>query len=239
MGNVLLLASGKGGSGKSTFAVNLGYAFAAKKKRTLLLDMNIGLRNLDIYTGLQDKVLFDLGDYFSGTCKLAKALVQSDDDENLYLLSCPQFRGIDGLTDQHIRMLFSKLRGSFDWILVDAPAGIGSDFCRLTPVCDKALVVLTMDYVSLRKSDTVNRRLESLGVEERYYAINRVTPLFWESNKVPSAEAIQSVMKTDLAGIVPEDPAIHAGNNLGTPACLDEKNYIHQTFADIAARIAE
>lgn len=238
MGNVLLIASGKGGSGKTTFAVSLGCAMAAKGKRTLMLDMNIGLRNLDIYTGLQNNVLFDLGDFFSGTCKLSKALVQSDYDENLYLLSSPQFRGIEGLTEQHIRLLFSKLSESFDWVIVDTPAGIGSDFTRLAPVADKALLVLTQDFVSLRNSDTVNRRLDSLGVEDLYYAINRVNPMFWGSDKVPGAEQIQQVMKTSLVGIVPEDPAIHAGNNQGEPAVLDKNSYIHQTFADIAARIS-
>ena len=239
MGTVIMIASGKGGCGKTTFAVNLGCAMASQGKTTLLLDMNIGLRNLDIYTGLQDKVIFDLGDFLTGTCRLSKVIVADDEHPGLFLLSSPQFRGIEGLTDQHIRLLCSKLASSFDCVIIDSPPGIGTDFCKLAAGVDKALIVLTQDYVALRNSDTVNKRLESLGVEDLYYAINRVNPIFWGSEGVPDAEKIAEVMKTALVGIVPEDPAIHLGNNTGRPAAADSGSYVRQTFLDIASRLME
>ena len=239
MGSTILIAAGKGGSGKTTFAVNLGCAFASMGKRTLLLDMNIGLRNLDIYTGLEDKVIFDISDFLTGTCKLSKAIVADDEHPNLFLLSSPQFRGIDGLTELHIRLLFSKLSESFDCVIIDGPSGIGSDFCKLAVGVDKALIVLTQDYVSLRNSDTVNKRLASLDVEDLYYAINRVNPIYWGNDSVPDAERIAEVMKTTLVGIVAEDPAIHIGNNTGRPAAANPTSYIHKAFVDMAQRLLQ
>ncbi len=237
MGTTVLIASGKGGVGKTTFAVNLGYMIADAGAKVLLLDLNLGLRNIDIYLGLEDRAVFDLGDVVSGVCRVEKAIVQHDMNPNLYLLSCPQYKGISGFTPAHLRMLCDSLRKEYDFIIMDVPSGMGDMMQAAAAASDMALVVITPDYVSVRNGDTVDRKLENLGVLRRVYAVNRVRQNDGEDADLPGSEYIARIFKTQLAGIVPEDPAIDLANNSGMPVCADGDSYISRNFARIAARL--
>ncbi|MBR0130376.1 MAG: AAA family ATPase [Firmicutes bacterium] len=239
MGSVILLASGKGGCGKTTMAVNLGHILASQGFKTLLLDLNIGLRNLDLYMGLQDQVLFDLGDYLTGTCRLSKALVQDDKQENLSLLSAPQLRGIKGLTPTHIKVLCEHLKKIFDYIIIDSPTGISSELANAAAGADIALIILTQDFEALRNAETVDKKLEALGIRERYYAVNKIYPQLLENEALPGLEHIAQTMKSPLAGLIAYDLNIHIGNNMGLPVVKSGTTTITKAFEDIADRLTK
>lgn len=237
MGSTILVTSGKGGTGKTTFAVNLGYMIAKAGARVLLLDLNFGLRNIDIYLGLENRSVFDLGDVASGICRVEKALIQHDVNPNLYLLNCPQYKEITGFTGAHLRMLCDSLRKEYDYIIMDVPSGVGSMLCDAASAADEALVVITPDYVSVRNGDTIDQKLANLGVEKRFYAVNRVSQADPEETGLPGADYISRFFNTPLAGIVTEDEAINIANNSGMPACSAADSYIARNFAKIAARL--
>ncbi len=237
MGTSILLVSGKGGVGKSTFAVNLGHTLAAAGAKTLILDLNIGLRNDDIYLGLENLALFDLGDIVSGVCRVEKAVVQSDLQDGLFMLPCTQSKEIDGLSPDHIRLLCDILKKEYDFILIDAPVSVGSALNCAAAGADVSLLIVTPDYTSVRNGDAVDKKLESLGIKKRFYALNRVLPEFIGESGLPDADYLSGIFDIPLAGIVMEDDAIHIGNNMGCPAAMDDDSYISRNFAEIASRL--
>ena len=237
MGIVALVTSGKGGAGKTTITVNLGATLAQKGARVCLVDFNMGLRNLDIYLGMEDCSLFDLGDVLTGMCKVEKALVHDDRFGRLYMLPCPQFKEINGVTAQHVAGLFAVLKKKFDYILVDMPLGIGQAMENAAAAADIGIVVVTPDYVSLRNADTVDRKLDSCGLERRCFLINQVDLEMLRSGNVPGIEEIARNMSTAMAGIIPLDENIHTGNNMGSPVVLASDSYIAKNFSSIALRI--
>ena len=236
MGKIILTASGKGGCGKSTFAVNLGYTLAAAGLDTLLVDFNIGLRNLDLYLGLQDRVLFDFGDYLAGTCKLRKAVVTDGELDKLHLLSCPQIRDIKGLSRQHVSGLLSELRGLYDAVIVDAPTGIGELIRDLASCADAGVLIVTPNFSSIRNAETVSKRLEGQGLAKRFHVINRVRAGSTDPS-LPRVEDIEKAVTVPLIGIIPEDENIDIGNNAGRPVVSARDSYIARNFEGIAARL--
>ena len=239
MGSVILLTSGKGGCGKTTLAVNLGHVIAAQGFKTLLLDFNIGLRNVDIYMGLQDHVIFDLGDYLTGTCKLSKALVQDERQEGLYLLSSPQLRGIKGLSSTHVKVLCEHLKKIFDYIIIDTPTTISQELVSFAAGADMGLIVMTQDYASLRNSETVDKKLEALGIRERYYAVNKLYPQLMNDPSLPSLDEIARTMRVPLAGLIAFDLSVHMGNNNGCPVVCSRDPELSRAFEDIADRLTK
>ncbi len=235
MGRTVLIASGKGGVGKSTFAVNMGVSMAMMGAKTLLVDLNIGMRCLDIYTGLEDRVLFDIGDVISGVCEPGKAIIKSYDPAGLSLLACPQARGINGITAAHLRILMEKLRDEYDVILVTCPPAIGKDLEIYSAGADSALVITTLDYASIRNAEEVDSALERIGIRQRWHAINMVSREACENSEMPDMKLALRTFQTPLAGIVAYDPDINIGNNLGRPASLEEDSYISENFRKISA----
>ncbi len=237
MGTSILLVSGKGGVGKSTFAVNLGYTLASAGAKTLVLDLNTGLRNVDIYLGMENYALFDLGDVVSGVCRIEKAIVESPLQKGLFMLPGTQSREIDGLSPEHMRLLCGRLKAAFDFILIDTSVSIGEPLVCAAAGADLSLLIVTPDYSAVRNGDAVDKRLASLGVSKRFYAVNRVRPAFAEDAGLPDAEYLSGVFDIPLAGIVMDDDAIHFANNNGRPAALEEGSYISRNFAEIASRL--
>lgn len=237
MGIVALITSGKGGAGKTTVTVNLGATLAQKGARVVLVDFNMGLRNLDIYLGMEDCSLFDLGDVLTGVCKVEKALVRDERFGKLYMLPCPQFKEINGVTAQHVEGLFGVLKKSFDYILVDMPSGVGQMMENAASAADIGVVVVTPDYVSLRNADTVDRKLDICGLQKRCFLINQVDLDLLRTGSVPGIEHIVRNMGSAMAGIIPWDENIHAGNNMGSPVVLASDSYIAKNFDSIALRI--
>jgi len=234
MGQLILITSGKGGSGKTTFAVNLAQIYASGGLKTLVLDLNQCIRNADIYMGLENEVIFDLGDVLSGVCRLEKAIVKDDRNENLFLLCCPQQKSVEEYAKKRLPELYSKLRSSFDIVIIDSPSGFGELFTTVAEGVDRAVIVLTPDHQALRNGDTVDRRLEELGINRRCFVVNRVIPELWGDEALPTLEDITRIMRCKPAGILTEDPAVHIGNNSGTPCASDKDSYLFYAFRKIA-----
>ncbi|MBQ9911429.1 MAG: AAA family ATPase [Firmicutes bacterium] len=235
MSKLIMVASGKGGSGTTTFTVNLGVVLANTGAKVLICDMNIGLRNDDIYLGMENRVLFDLDDYLSGVCSIEKAVIPSDCCDNLWLLPCPQCKSMPGLNVQKITPLFQGLKHTFDYILVDCPVSIGRSLEMVAASADVALLITTPDFLCIRNTDAVNGKLKELGVEKRFYVINKVTE---ESLKQePSLDWISQTLAIPMAGLLSLDPEIHQANNNGTPIVQMGSSYFVKSFIEIAARI--
>ena len=239
MGNVIALTSGKGGAGKTTFAVNIAAALAAGGARTVLLDLNAGTRNADIYLGLESKVLFDLADVLSGVCTLEKATVRDEHFARLALVSGPQYKIINGMSDGHVRLIVRKLRESFDYVIIDCPGGLGEDFANAVSPAEAALIIVTPDYASIRNSEVVERRLASLGVEKRFLAVNMYCPQADEDKALPDIGQIKAAFTSELTGTIPMDKDIHIANNSGRPVMCEGQSLTARTFLSIARQLAD
>ena len=237
MGKILLIASGKGGVGKTTLSTNFGVVFAKQGLKVIIVDMNVGLRNDDIYLGLEDRILFDFGDVSSGLCKLEKAIVKHDMCDKLELLSCPQNRGIDGLTTGHTRALYAKLRKEYDYVIVDLPTINGDNLQYFGTGADEALIVLNQDYVSVRNGDGINRQLASMGIARRWYIVNKVFEESFTRSGLPDMLFIERNIDAQCLGYIPFDLSIDMANNSGVPVVFEEDAPAAKTIKEIALRL--
>ena len=237
MGKVLLCCSAAGGSGKTTFAVNLGAALAQRGLKVLLADLNMGRRNVDIYLGIEDRILFDLGDVMSGLCKLEKAMIPHDLCSGLYVLSCPQYREIEGFGPGHAKALYTRLKEDFDYVIVDCTVSMGSFLRTVSNGADAALMIVCPDYVSIRNTEALAEKLLSLGVERLFYAVNRMSEAFVSDRSVPSLIFITRTLSLPMIGIVSETAEIHIANNSGCPIATDRYSDMGRRFSQMAERL--
>jgi septum site-determining protein MinD len=237
MGKVILVASGKGGVGKSVFTSNIGATYAERGIKVALIDMNVGLRNLDIYMGLEDRVIFDVADVVSGVVSLKKALVRDRRFQGMYLLATTQKKEKFKATAADMANLYSFLREHFDIIIVDGPAGVTEDLKLAAVGVDAAVVVTTPEYVSLRDADMLEQTIRKIGVKDRVYVVNKVNKQFLGGGILPTVETITSVMKIPLLGVIQYDDEIHLAANAGVPVVIQGDNYIARNFTKIADRL--
>ncbi len=237
MGRSILIASGKGGSGRTSFAVCLADILALRGHKVVLVNLNFGLRCPDIYMGLQDQVIFDIGDIMSGICRLDKALVRDDRFGELYLLESTQNKLIAGITEGHIKALSKQLKEMFDYVIIDGPAGIGDGLALAACGADSAIIMVTPDLVSVRSSDAVDKRLQSVGVKSRCYVVNMVRSETFSSGVIPGIEEINKSFSIPMAGIIPYDDNIHLANNSGIPVVLAQDLYIGANIDEIVTRM--
>ena len=238
MGRSILVASGKGGSGKTTFAIAMALTLARQGNKVCILDLNFGLRNVDIYLGLEDRIIFDLGDIFSGVCKVDKALVKADAEYGeLYLLESTQNKIIKGITEGHIKALVNQLKKQFDYVIMDSPAAVGSDINLIAGAADSAVLILNPDPLALRNTDAVDKRLISSGVKSRCFIINMVRFDLEDNEFGPGIDDMAKVLEMPMAGIIPFDENIQIGNNLGKPVFTAADSYIAKNVEGILDRM--
>lgn len=203
----IVITSGKGGVGKTTVTACLGRALAALGKRTVLMDADFGLNNLDVVLGLENKVVYDVADVIDNRCRVRQALVE-DDTRGLYLL--PSAHGYLGekVTAQNIRLILKSLSVSFDYALVDCPAGIENGFKRAVTACERAIVVTTPHISALRDANKVVALLASYRLEPSV-VLNRVRGDLLADGKIPTVGEVSAVLKADVVGVVPETDGVY------------------------------
>ena len=236
MGKIILISSGKGGVGKTTLVSNLGILLAMSNKKVLLVDMGMGLRNLDLFLGVENRVVYNVRDVLSGLCRVKKALIKDDRLDNLYVIPAPQGLSDDDLSSYDIKSFYDELRESFDYILVDAPSGIGEDFQLSIKGIDKAIVVVEPDIASIRDAEIVDKILYKSGVLDRMLLINKARMELMSMGFLPNIADISRKFRIPLLGIIQFDENILVSSNQGIPIVMKKNTYISKNFEGILDR---
>ena len=213
MGTVIAITSGKGGTGKTSITGGVAASLALMGRRVLCIDMDVGLRNLDISLGLSDRALMDFSDVALGRCPLTRAAVEHPDLKGLALLSAPMTMP-DGLTAEAVRTFLQEARGSWDYVLIDAPAGLGTGFRLAVCGADRALVIATNDASSLRDAQRTVAELDHL--KTIHLVMNRIQTKLLRKLRTTIDDAMNTA-GLPLIGVVPEDPQVILCANLGRP----------------------
>ncbi len=233
----IVITSGKGGVGKTTSTANIAVALAKSGKKVVAVDADIGLRNLDVVMGLENRVVYNFIDVIEGNCRLNQALVRDKRVNNLYLLPAAQTRTKDAVNPEQMIELCNKLRAEFDFILLDCPAGIEGGFKNAAAGADEALVITTPEIPSVRDADRIIGMLESLGKSPIRLIINRFRANMVQDGDMLAREDILDVLSIKLIGIVPEDDTVIKTSNKGEPLTFGGTSPAAQAYANIAARI--
>ena len=237
MGVVYVVTSGKGGVGKTTTTANLGAGLAKMGKQVAMLDTDIGLRNLDVVLGLENRIVYDIVDVVKGRCRLKQALIRDKRFENMYLLPAAQTRDKTAVSEAEMRTLTESLRSDFDYIIIDCPAGIEHGFKNAIAGADRAIVVTAPEVSAVRDADRIIGLLEAAGLAEPHLIINRIRPRMVQSGDMMSVEDMLEILAVDLLGIVPDDDSIVTSTNRGEPAVLDELSKAGRAYRNITQRL--
>ena len=197
----------------------------------------MGLRNLDLYCGLENNVVYDVYDVLTGMCKISQALIPDKRFHNLYVMASSPSRSDGYITPLHMKVLCDKLKAEYDYVIIDAPSGIDDGMVMAIAGADEAILVVTPDYSSIRDADNIDNQLLGLGLTERYIVINNVDHELMEKGFVPSISEISSMLKPDVIGVIQADKNIRISTNLGVPIVIKDGTYISETFKNIAERV--
>ncbi len=208
MGEVIVVTSGKGGVGKSTTTANIGVGLAQLNKKVIVVDTDLGLRNLDCIMGMENRIVYNLVDVIEKTCTLPQAIVEDLRHPGLFLLACAQTKEEDALRPEQMKELAESLAERFDYVIFDCPAGIGAGFFNAIAGADKAIVVCVPEMSSVRDADRVIRLLETAGIKAIHLLINRLRIDLVDEGVMLSAEEIAELLTPPLLGVVPEDTAV-------------------------------
>ena len=237
LGRVVTITSGKGGVGKTTATANIGAALAAMGKSVVLVDADIGLRNLDIVLGLENRIVYDLVDVVEGTCRLRQAMIRDKRLNNLYLIPAAQTREKDAVSPQQMKTLCEELRRQFDFTLIDSPAGIEQGFRNSIAGADEVVVVTNPEVSSVRDADRIVGLVEAAELPIPRVIVNRLDPALVRRGDMMSVDDVTEILAIPLLGVVPNDETIITSTNRGEPAALDMASRAGQAFRNIAARL--
>ncbi|NLF80354.1 MAG: septum site-determining protein MinD [Clostridia bacterium] len=237
MGKVIVITSGKGGVGKTTTTANVGTALAMLGKKVVMVDTDIGLRNLDVVMGLENRIVYDIVDAVRGNCRLKQALIKDKRMENLFLLPAAQTKDKTSITTEQMVELSEKLKEEFDYVVVDCPAGIEHGFKNAIAGAEQAVVVTTPEVSAVRDADRIIGLLESAGIADPLLIINRIRTNMIKTGDMMSVDDILEILAINLLGIVPDDDAIVISTNRGEPTVLDDASRPGRAFRNIARRV--
>jgi len=234
---IVTITSGKGGVGKTTAVANLAVALASSGNKVCCIDGDIGLRNLDVVMGLENRIVYDLVDVIEGRCRLRQAMIRDKRSPELYLIPAAQTRDKSAVSPSDMVRLCDELRLEVDWVLIDSPAGIERGFRNAIAAADKVLIITNPEVSAVRDADRVIGILEADGKGSPALIINRLNPNMVKNHDMLSAEDVLDLLAIELIGIVPEDENVIVGANRGTPIALETKSKAGQAFRNIALRL--
>ncbi len=237
MSQVIVITSGKGGVGKTTTTANLGVGLAKLGKKVVLIDTDIGLRNLDVVLGLENRIVYDLVDVVTGVCKPKQAAIKDKRFDGLFLIPAAQTKDKDAVTVEQMQELCETLRKDYDFIIIDCPAGIEQGFKNAIAGADKALIVTTPEVSAVRDADRIIGLLEANEITEHYLIINRIRPDMVRRGDMMNVDDIMEILNIDLIGIVPDDQDIIVSTNKGEPAVVNPKSVAGQGYRNITERL--
>ena len=237
MSEVIVITSGKGGVGKTTTTANIGCGLAMSGKKVALVDADIGLRNLDVVMGLENRIVYDLVDVVEGNCKLKQALIKDKRYSGLYLLPAAQTRDKDAVSPEQMQKLCENLEEEFDYIIIDCPAGIEQGFKNAIAGADRALVVTTPEVSAVRDADRIIGLLEANELNNPSLILNRLRIDMVEKGEMMSIDDVTEILAVDIIGVVPDDEAIVIQTNKGEPAVTVETSKAGQAYRNITRRI--
>ena len=236
MSEIIVITSGKGGVGKTTVTANLGLGLAKLNKKVVVVDTDIGLRNVDVVLGLENRIIYNLIDVIEGTCRMKQGLIRDKRCENLFLLPSAQTKDKTAVTPEQMIKLTRDLSEEFDYILLDCPAGIEQGFKNAIAGANRAIVVTTPEVSAIRDADRIIGLLQANEMPEIHLLINRLRMDMIRRGEMMSVEDVTEILAVDLIGAVPDDEAVVIATNQGEPLC-GQDSLSGQAFSNICRRI--
>lgn len=235
-GEIIVVTSGKGGVGKTTTTASIGAALAIKGKRTLVVDADIGLRNLDVILGLENRIVFNLVDVAKNVCKPAQAVIKSKKSNNLYLLPASQTDDKDVVNEEEIKHVLEQFKREYHFILIDSPAGIEQGFRNACAGAERAIIVSTPEIPAIRDADRVIGLLSARGIDPMLI-INRLDIDMVRRGDMLAVDDVQEILGIPLLGVVERDEQIIVAANCGEPVVYNQKSRAGAAFSRIASRL--
>lgn len=234
---LITVTSGKGGVGKTTTTANLGVAFADNGQKVVCIDGDIGLRNLDVVLGLENRIVYDLVDVIEGRCRLRQAMIRDKRMPELYLIPAAQTRDKSAVSPSDMVRLCDNLRPDFDWVIIDSPAGIERGFRNALAPADIVVVVTNPEITAVRDADRIIGMIEAEEKGPARLIINRLNPAMVKRGDMLTPSDILELLAIDIIGIIPEDEKVIISTNRGSPIVLDTASKVGQAFRNIAHRL--
>ena len=236
MSEVIVITSGKGGVGKTTTTANVGTGLAMEGKKVVLIDTDIGLRNLDVVMGLENRIVYNLVDVIEGNCRIKQALIKDKRNPTLYLLPSAQTRDKTAVSPEEMAKLTEELKDEFDYILLDCPAGIEQEFKNAIAGADRAIVVTTPEVSAVRDADRIIGLLDANEIKKTELVVNRLRTDMVKRGDMMSSQDVVEILSVDLLGVVPDDENIVVSTNQGEPL-VGSKCLAGQAYKNICDRI--
>lgn len=237
MSEVIVITSGKGGVGKTTTTANIGTGLALSGKKVVVVDADIGLRNLDVVMGLENRIVYDIVDVVEGVCRLRQALIKDKRYDGLFLLPAAQTKDKNAVSPKQMQDLTNDLKEMFDYIIIDCPAGIEQGFKNAIAGADKAVVVTTPEISAVRDADRIIGLLEAAELRNPQLIINRIRIDMVKRGDMMNIEDMIDILAIDLLGVVPDDETIVIATNKGEPAVTDSSSLAGKAYTNITKRI--
>jgi len=236
-GRTIVITSGKGGVGKTTATANLGTALAMRGQKVVVIDADIGLRNLDVIMGLENRIVYDLVNVIEGKCKMHQAMIRDKHKLELFLIPAAQTRDKDSIEPEQLRELCAKLEDEFDYVLIDCPAGIEGGFKNAIGAAKEAILVTTPEVSAIRDADRVIGLLDASELHRPKLIINRINTNLVKHGDMMDKDDIVELLSVEILGLVPADEHTITAANRGVPVVHDKKAPSGSAFLRIAARI--
>jgi len=244
LSKVIVVTSGKGGVGKTTTSASFATGLALRGNKTVVIDFDVGLRNLDLIMGCERRVVYDFVNVLNGEARLNQALIRDKQCENLFVLPASQTRDKDALTQEGVEGILNDLKQDFDYIICDSPAGIEKGAVMALYFADEALIVTNPEVSSVRDSDRIlgilsaksKRAVDGLDPIKEHLVITRYSPTRVANGEMLSVEDVQELLSIPLLGVIPESESVLSASNAGLPVIHDIESLSGQAYADLVDR---